>query len=330
MRSVSQIYSEIVTTRNNYLQLTELNSGRSNSKLSILNLLSYVMAVAIHTYEAILDTFQVKVALALNGRINGTPDWYVMMAKKFQYNPVTESGDELKFNENTLKIEYATVDTSHRIINQAAWQTGEDGNSIILKVCKANSNTSEINNGVPYMELSHFEMTAFKLFIQEIKFVGANVYAESLPADILTIIADKKNPIYYNDSYVTAAQAIANLQKAMIDFANNMKYNELLYYQSVIDVLRKTDNIVDVSAGVKVTITSYNDIKEEYNAPSDLVNRVRLRSGYIKLQDLNSALTINSTNLTLIPASKMDEYIKEIEKEENGGKTEETKEKTTE
>ena len=88
MRSVSQIYSEIVTTRNNYLQLTELNSGRTNSKLSMMNLITYVTAVCIHTYEAVLDVFQLKIAEILNGRINGTPDWYVMTAKKFQYNPL--------------------------------------------------------------------------------------------------------------------------------------------------------------------------------------------------------------------------------------------------
>ena len=74
MRSVSQIYSEAVATRNNYLQLTELNTGRSNSKLSMINLLTYVVAVCIHTYEAILDLFQVKIVEVLNGRINGTPD----------------------------------------------------------------------------------------------------------------------------------------------------------------------------------------------------------------------------------------------------------------
>ena len=94
MRSVSQIYSEAVSTRNNYLQLTELNTGRSNSKLSMFNLLTYVVAVCIHTYEAVLDLFQVRIAEVLKGRINGTPDWYAMMAKKFQYNSVTESGDE--------------------------------------------------------------------------------------------------------------------------------------------------------------------------------------------------------------------------------------------
>lgn len=49
MRSVSQIYSEAIATRNNYLQLTELNSGRTNSKMSIMNLMTYVVAVCIYT-----------------------------------------------------------------------------------------------------------------------------------------------------------------------------------------------------------------------------------------------------------------------------------------
>ena len=91
MRSVSQIYSEAVNIRNNYLQLTELNTGRSNSKLSIINLLTYVVAVCIHTYEAVLDIFQVRIAEVLNGRVNGTPDWYAIMSKKFQYNATSAS-----------------------------------------------------------------------------------------------------------------------------------------------------------------------------------------------------------------------------------------------
>ena len=240
MRSVSQIYSEAVTTRNNYLQLTELNSGRSNSKLSIINLLTYVVAVCIHTYEAILDVFQVKLAEVLNGRINGTPDWYVLMAKKFQYNPVTETGDELTFNEDTMKIEYAQIDTSHRIIEKAAWQTEANGNSLTLKVCKQNDNSNEVNNGIPYMQLSDYELTAFRMFIQQIKFIGADIYCESCPGDIITIVADKNSPIFYNDSYVTAAQALSELQQALIDFANEMEYNGMFYYQQVLDVIRKT------------------------------------------------------------------------------------------
>ena len=311
MRSVSQIYSEAVNTRNNYLQLTELNTGRSNSKLSMINLLTYVVAVCIHTYEAVLDLFQLRIAEVLNGRINGTPDWYAIMAKKFQYNSVTETGDELRFNEETMKIEYVKMDASHRIIEKAAWQT--EDKSLILKVCKANDNSNEVNNGIPYMPLSDYELTAFRMFIQQIKFIGADVYCESSPADIVTIIADKNNPIFYDDSYVTAAQALTAIQQAMIDFANSMEFNGMFYYQSVLDVIRKTEHIVDISNNIKITIQSYNTTDKRYDDPVQLQNRMKLKSGYIRLLDTNSAITINSDNLTLVPASKMEQYFASLD-----------------
>lgn len=317
MRSVSQIYSEAVTIRNNYLQLTELNSGRSNSKLSMINLLTYVVAVCIHTYEAVLDLFQVRVAEVLQGRINGTPDWYVKIAQKFQYNPVTETGDELIFNEETLKIEYAKPDTSHRIIEKAAWQTDNNENSLTLKVCKANDNSNEVNNGIPYTQLSEYELTAFRMFIQQIKFVGADIYCESSPGDIITIIADKHNPIFYNDSYVTAAQALSKLQQAMIDFANEMEFNGMLYYQSILDVIRKSEYITDIGNGIKVYVSSYNTTDRKYDDPVELTSRIRLKSGYIRLLDTNSSMTVNSDNLTLVAASKMDSYFASLEQEED-------------
>lgn len=313
MRSVSQIYSEAVNTRNKYLQLTELNTGRSNSKLSMLNLITYVVAVCIHTYETILDLFQVKMAELLTGRINGTPDWYVIMAKKFQYNSVSECGDVLQFNEDTMKVEYETVDSSHRIIEKAAWQTGEDGSSLTLKVCKANDNTNEVNNGTPYMQLSDYELTAFRMYIQQIKFIGADIYCESSPGDIITIVADKNNPIFYNDSYVTAAQALSAIQEAMIEFASNLDYNGYFYYQSVLDVIRKTDNISDIGSDIKIYVTQWNTTDQDYDKPVLLTGRIRLKSGYVRLLDTNSATTLNSVNLTLVPASQMDTYYSSLE-----------------
>lgn len=305
MRSVSQIYSEAVITRNNYLQLTELNSGRSNSKLSIINLMTYVVAVCIHTYEAVLDLFQVRLAEVLNGRINGTPDWYALMAKKFQFNNVTQEGDELKFNEDTMKIEYVVPDASHRIIEKAAWQWDEDGQCLILKVCKANTNSTELNNGTPYMRLSNNELTAFKTFIQGIKFVGANIYCQSSPGDILTIVADKENPIYYDDSYVTAPQALEALKQDMINFVDTIEFNGLLYYQAVLDVIRKCEHISDIGNSIKVYLTSFNIETQQYEEPMLLNGRTRLKSGYLRLMDENSVMTINTDNLTFIPASKM-------------------------
>lgn len=313
MRSVSQIYSEAVVTRNNYLQLTELDAGRSNSKLSIINLLTYVAAVCIHTYEAILDLFQVRIVEVLNGRINGTPDWYVLMAKKFQYNSITDMGDELRFNEDTLKIEYVNIDPSHRIIERAAWQMDDNGRSLILKVCKANDNSNEVDAGIPYMQLNDHELTAFRMFIKNIKFVGADIYCESSPGDIITIVADRANPIYYNDSYVTAAQALEKLQQAMIDYANDMEFGGMIYYQAILDVIRKTEYITDIGNNIAVYVSSYNSIDNKYDEPVLLKGRIRLKSGYIRLLDTESIMTINTDNLTLVPSSKMDEYQTETE-----------------
>lgn len=312
MRTISQIYSEAVNTRNNYLQLTELNSGRSNSKLSIINLLTYVMAVCIHTYETIIDLFQVRLSQVLNGRINGTPDWYVRMAKLFQYNNVTEAGDEMVFNEDTLKIEYVNTDTTKRIVEQAAYQINDKEDALTLKVCKANDSTAEINSGIPYLPLSNQELTAFKHYIERIKFVGANVNSESLPGDMLKIVADTDNPIFYNDSYVTASQALLAIQKSLIDFVNSREFNGLLYYQAVLDVIRKTDNIVDVSNNIKIYISSYDAASKQYMEPKELKNRMRLKSGYIRLLDENSVSTVNSENLTLIGSSLMDQYLLQL------------------
>lgn len=309
MRSVSQIYSEAVAIRNNYLQLTELNSGRSNSKLSVLNLMTYVVAVCIHTYEVILDIFQVKLAEVLNGRINGTPDWYAMMAKKFQYNPLTEKGDDLFFNEDTLKIEYKTTDTTHRIVEQAAWQIDEAKSSLVLKVVKGNDSSNEINNGIPYARLTDNEQTALKAYLQQIKFVGAEVECVSYPGDIVRVVADDKNPIFYNDSYITESQALEYIKQSIIEFSNNFKFNSYLYYQSVIDAIRQTEYISDIGNNLKVYVKSYNLETESYQEEFKLNGRCRLQSGYIRFLDENSANTINIDNLKLVPASQMDEYL---------------------
>lgn len=315
MRSVSQIYSEAVTVRNNYLQLTELNSGRSNSKLSILNLLTYVVAVCIHTYETVLDLFQVRMAEVLKGRINGTPDWYAAMARKFQFNPVTGYGDELRFNEDTLKIEYVKTDTGHRIIRQAAWQMNELDGGLILKVCKANSDSNETNAGVPYMKLDDSEMTAFKMFIEQIKFVGADIQCLSLPADIVTIVADRENPIFYNDSYITAAQAMENIRKSIVSFAGGLEFNGMFYYQAVLDALRKAEHISDIGHNIKVYVSSYNETEGRYGEAIELNGRTRLKSGYVRFLGEDSEPTVNASNITLVPFSKMDRYYDSLEKD---------------
>lgn len=87
----------------------------------------------------------------------------------------------------------------------------------------------------------------------------------------------------------------------------------MFYYQSVLDVIRKTEHITDISNNIKIYVSSYNTTDRRYDDPIELNNRIRLKSGYIRLLDTNAVMTVNSDNLTLVPASKMDEYFASLE-----------------
>lgn len=303
MRSVSQIYSEAITTRNNYLQLTELNTGRTNSKMSIMNLMTYVVAVCIFTYEAILEAFEVRIASILAQRINGTPQWYAVMAKMFQYNSALDTGDEIVFDENTLKVNYKQIDETHRIVKKVAWQDNLDGNSIILKVAKDNSKSVEVASGTPYTHLSPNELSAFKAFINEIKFVGSEVWCESCPGDILTIKSNVSCPIYYNANVISQGQAIEEIKNALITFIQDFSFNGILYYQSVINAIRQAPNITDVNSEVEVYIQSWNMITQSYDTPTQLTDHLRLKSGYLKLINPNGVNTVNLDNIYISPST---------------------------
>lgn len=290
-KSLSQIYSEAVRKRNLYLQITELNSGLTRSKMSILNLITYVQSLLIYSYQTVLDVFEVNIANLINSRINGTSMWYATMALKFQYNNITNSGDTLVFNEDTLKIQYETINESHRIIAKSAYDDNGT-NGIILKVCKKNSNSEEIANGINYTQLTSSELTAFKGFLNQIKFIGAKVQALSIPGDIITI---KNCEVTYDDQYITEDQALSIIQNAMIDFAASLDYNAYIYSQTIIDFILKSEYIMNISTGVELTIKEYDTATREYKAEKKLTNIQKAYSGYVRFLDENGNTTIKKS-----------------------------------
>lgn len=287
-RTLSQIYSEAVRKRNLYLQITELNSGLTQSKMSILNLITYVQALLIYSYQTILDVFEVNIANLISSRINGTATWYASMALKFQYNSISGTGDTLIFDEDTLKIKYETIDETHRIIAKSAYDDN-GANGIILKVCKTNTNSEEIANGINYTQLSSNELTAFKGYINQIKFIGAKVQSLSIPGDIITI---KNCEVTYDDQYITDEQAMQIINDAMINFAASLDYNAYIYSQTIIDSILSSEYIVNISTGVQLTIKEYNTTTRKYGDEKPLTNIQKAYSGYVRFLDENGTSTI--------------------------------------
>lgn len=289
-RSVSQIYAEAVATRNNYLQISPLNSGRSESKLSVINVMTYVMAVLIHSYEVLLDIFQLQIAQLIADRACGTPAYYAKMAKYFQYNSDTESMDELVYDDSVFQIKFKTYDESHKIIAKSAYQYDVE-QGLVLKVCKTNTNSTENEGGGIYTRLSDNELTAFKNYMDEIKFVGAKIFCRSTFGDILSINAK----ITYDNLYIDEEQALENVKTALVNYIKQLDFNGFVYYQSVIDAIQNAEHIVSVTgvggSGKEyalITLSEYDTVSKQYKSPVNVVERRTPNSGYLTFIDETS------------------------------------------
>lgn len=288
-RSISQIYSEAVAMRNDYLQISPLNGGRSESKLSVINIMTYVMAALIYSYEVLLDVFQLQIAQLISERASGTPRYYAKMANYFQYNPDTEAMDELVYDDSSFQIKFKTYNESHRIIAKSSCQS-DAKMGLVLKVCKDNSNSISNDGGGVYTRLSTSELTAFKNYIDEIKFVGAKIYCRSTFGDILSINAT----VIYDDLYIDASQALQNVKTALTNYIKALDFDGYVYYQSVIDAIQNAEHITSVSGAnadsengkyATVTMSAYDEASGKYTAPIDIVERRSPNSGYLTFVD---------------------------------------------
>ena len=111
-RTIKQIYEEAITERNKRLELSEF---ASDSKLSILNGITWTFAAVVFSFESILDVFAIDISNVINNRINGTPTYYINALLQYQ------KGDELLVREDGLAFGYANVDETKQIVTQASY-----------------------------------------------------------------------------------------------------------------------------------------------------------------------------------------------------------------
>ena len=299
-RTLTEIYNQAREVRDGKMQQSVLaNKTLSTSKMSVMDLMTFVMATLIYCYETILDVFKNDINKILEKKINGTAPYYAEMAKLFQYDSVNERGDDMIFDSEEMTTKYVTTDASHRIITYSAYQHYNNGYDITLKVAKDATATTEDTDAL-LQPLSTKELTAFKTYIDYIKFIGTSIECISLQGDLVTIQAT----VYYDDIYINAQQALQNIKTALSAFIRNMSYNETIYYQSVIDAIQDAEHIVSITSAAVVYIAQWNSDTNGYEQPKMLTDRTTAKSGYLTFVNCNTGLsTINEDNITLIKNS---------------------------
>lgn len=227
-RTLNAIYKEAVAERNKRLELTEFSS---DSKLSILNGITWVVAAVIYSFETILDVFAYDISETINKRINGTPDYYARALLQYQ------KGDELTVREDGLAFGYASVDESKQIITQVSYEESTDDvnldSKLVLKVATGDKGNL---SAIPADEL-----VQIRTYLNRIKFAGTRIEVTSLPGDVLV-----PRLSVYRDGAISEAEVYDNIEASLNEYMMNIDFNAGIYVSKVIAAIRSAEHVTDV------------------------------------------------------------------------------------
>ena len=268
-RTLTEIYTEAKETRNQYLELKELNN---DSKMSIIDSFTWVTSACIYSFEALMDTFVTDLIDVFNGRINGTPAYYANAMKKWQY------GDSLVVDESGTKFSYSNLNSAKRIITKVSYQENYNDtvkdNVLLLKVAKGSGSDME--------RLDDDELSDARNYLSQIKFAGIRCSVVSRKGDILV----PRVTVYY-DGGISTNNLYDAIDKALSDFIVGMNFDSVIYAQKVIDAIQAVSHVTDVQIDSKATteqgifIAQYDD-NDKLGSLTKIERKCYSASGYIK------------------------------------------------
>ncbi|WP_053405186.1 hypothetical protein [Persicobacter sp. CCB-QB2] len=240
-----------------------------------------IWAMAIWTFEKIMDIHQGNVESIISSKRYGTLAWYHDRVMEFQGADDGEGfqGDRLIIDDNG-KIVYEVSDESRRIIAQASLKESSSG--IAIKVAKWEDDI--------LVQLVFEEQEALIQYLFNIKYPGTRINVISLPADIFKYDIN----IYYDPKF-SKEDVKQRIMEAIESFKTLIGFDARFYKQKFIDHLMAIDGVVTIklnSLMVKTATSDYTEI--------DVVHE--LESGYLNYQptegEIPSRITmINSAEL---------------------------------
>ena len=217
-RTIDEIKTAIKNDLNGSLTL-------SSSAVAEWRLWVNVVAVAIYSFELILDAFKRDIELSTEKITPGTLKWYIEMCYRFQ------NGYELTFDSNTALLYYTVDDAAAKIIAVAA--VTEVEGTVVLRVAKKQNNK--------VMPLNSDELMNFKNYIDAVKFAGVKVSVMSSTEDLI-----RYNVVVYYDPVLPLTLVRQRCSSALSEFMTALDFGAVIYPQRFIDALMNIDGVATV------------------------------------------------------------------------------------
>lgn len=269
METIQQIKQQIASAfiaDSDVIELYSLDTSKTFdeqfSKVSVENLLFYIVASIIYLRELAHTYWLQDIELTALATRYGTKQWYYSQSLAFQKD------DALQLSSNGSLV-YATTDEEKQIIKYVA--VVEKGRTVYVRV--ATISNDEL------APLSNQELSQFQAYLNDIKPLGIRVVAQSYEPCTLNITAS----IYYNPQLSSADiedKVTANIK----DYLQNITFGGVLYANKLIDAIQDVDGVNDVV----LSSCSYDN-----HGQQGTLNRTLLaESGYYR---------VNNLSLNLIP-----------------------------
>ena len=268
-RTIKNIYEEAVKERNKRLELQEFTS---NSRVSILNAITWTVAAIIYSFETILDVFAVDISNTINNRINGTPVFYVNALYQYQ------KGDSLSISDDGLRFGYASIDETKRIITQVAYSESSDDNNLdnklILKI--ATGTKGELKAITPA------DLVQINAYLNKIAFAGTRLEVTSQEGDVLI-----PRITIFHDGAIQESELLDSIEAKLNDYIITIPFDASVYVSEIISVIKRVDHVTDAYIDESaipeqgIFIASYNS-DGFLQAATKIKRLTRIAAGFLK------------------------------------------------
>lgn len=271
MRSIAEIKESITTSfmaNEDVQKVYGFNAGERFSdhfgRLSVENVLMYVVAVCCHVVEVLMDNHRTEVEEMLDSRLPHRLRWYRDRVLEFMFNRelIAESGkyDTTDMSENDIAesrvVKYAAV--SERL-EDGVLQIKVAGEGADGKRCPLDDETEK----------------QLKAYIGEIKDAGVRIEIINQSPGLLLAEID----VYYNAIY-KEADVEASCREAAQAYVENLDFDGVLYLAELSDALRGVAGVKTV----KILSASVNEIATEEDVGIEAY--IRPAAGYYKTEEL--------------------------------------------
>lgn len=254
-RTIAQIKSELTTAFMSDTTLQEKYGFAQDakfetifSKVSIENILLYIVAAAIWTHEKLFDAHKAEVENIIAQQKPHTLRWYVNKVKLFRAGQTLIEGTDEYDNEG-----YTAEDIEGLQVVKFAAAT-ETNTTIYIKVATESAGVKQ--------PLSAEQLAGLKSYIKEVKDAGVRVDVINAPACYL-ILGMK---IYYDPMVLDAtgkntSTAEETVKKAIKSYIENLPFNGEYSNMALTDVIQQVEGvkIVEITDAEESRTGSAND-----------------------------------------------------------------------